>query len=337
MRRILFAALLAGILATSPLAAARRTTVKLATLAPDGSVWHRALEEMGADWQETSDGAVRVVIYPGGVSGDESDMIRKMRIGQLQGASISVVGLAQIEPSFKALAIPLFYDSYEEFFEVREALRPLLEQRLRDKGFVMLGWGLGGWVHVFTKEPVASLDGLRRVKMFTSAGDDRWVKWWKDNGFHPVPLAATDIMTGLQTGMIDGLPTTPLASLTLQWFRQVPYMVDVGLAPLVGATVLSESAWERLPEDLRDELLAAARETEATLDSEVPALDRDAVEQMKERGLTVVSVGDPQRWSKEAARLIETMRAEMVPGDAFDRALKTRDRYRNDRGPGPTE
>ena len=240
--------LLAAALAALPAAAASPIVIKLSTAAPEGTVWHQGLERMADDWKRTTDGRVTARIYAGGIAGDEPDMIRKMRLGQIHAASISIIGLSNIDDAFDVFSIPMFYDSYDELYHVMGQLEPAMRQRLEERGFVLLGWGIGGWVHVFTKRPVTRFDDLRDIKMFVSAGNAAWVRYWKKSGFRPVPLATTDVLTGLQTGLIDGLPSTPLAALSLQWFRQAPNMLDLGLAPLVGATVVSRKTWERLGE-----------------------------------------------------------------------------------------
>ncbi len=214
------------------------TTVKLASLAPDGSVWDLAIEEMGAEWAEATDGRVRLRVYPGGVAGDEPDVVRKMRIGQLHAAALTVGGLIEIDDAFRVFSIPMFFDSYDELYYVLEPMTPELSRRLDEKGYVLLNWAHAGWVHLFSTEPLSGLEQLKRAKLFVGAGDDRAVQWWKNNGYRPVPLATTDILTGLQTGMIEALPSPPLAALLLQWYRHAPHMLDLGLAPLVGATIV---------------------------------------------------------------------------------------------------
>ncbi len=320
---------LAVLLALAGAAAAPATTLKLATLVPDGSVWDQVLKEMGAEWQRVTGGRVELRVYPGGVAGDEPDVVRKMRIGQLHAASLSVTGLSEIDPAFGVFAIPLFFDSYEELFFVVERLEPLLARRLEEKGFVLLQWGHGGWVHIFSRRPVRRLDDLKRQKIFVWAGDDRAVQTWRDNGFHPVALAATDILTGLQTGMIDALPSTPLIALSLQWFRQTPYMHELGLAPLVGATVATKRAWDRLEPADREAMLTAARAAEKRFEKEIPAQDRRAVEAMTERGLEVVTSDVPAEWREAAETFAQYVRGGDLPQDVYRQALAARDLYRS--------
>lgn len=333
-RSIPMVAILAGMLFGA--AADARTTLKLATLVPDGSVWHEGLMGMGEAWREATGGEGVLRVYPGGVAGDEPDMVRKMRTGQLQAASLTASGLMKIDDAFAVLAMPLFYESYDELWYIADVLEPVMRARLEERGFVLVHWGLGGWVHIFSKRPIARVEDLKKVKMFASAGDDDWVQLWKGRGYEPVPLAMTDIQTGLQTGLIEGLPTTPLASLSLQWFRHVPYMYETGLAPLIGATIVTKAAWERMSEAERTALREAGQTLEARLRHEVPDQDRRAVEEMKKRGLTVTPV-DPtpsarEAWDRESRALVDYMRSQMVPPDIFDRAVKAREAFRAEHG-----
>ena len=332
MKRIaLLAGLLLLTLGLATRAAEAATVIKLATLVPDGSVWDKALKQMGADWKERSDGRVTLRIYPGGVAGDEPDVVRKMRIGQIHAASLTVTGLSEIDPAFKVFTIPLFYDSYEELLFVLKAMEPYLAAKLEARGFVFVHWGHAGWVHLFSKDPIRRIADLKQQKLFVWAGQDDMVQWWKRSGFKPEALAATDIMTGLQTGMIEVLPTTPLAALNLQWFRQTPYMNELGLAPLVGATVITQKAWKKISAADQKALLAVARRTEEQLEKGIPQQDREAVEAMTKRGLEVIAVTDDTEWREAAAEFADTMRGAVVPAEAFDRALAERSRFRSNK------
>jgi TRAP-type C4-dicarboxylate transport system substrate-binding protein len=315
-------------LAGAGAARAQKVNLKLATLVPEGTVWHGILSEMGSEWSKVSGGQVQLTIYPGGVAGDEPDAVRKMRIGQLQAATLTVAGLGQIDPAFRVFQVPLFFASYEELYAVLDQLRPTFEQRLKDKGFVLVHWGHAGWVHLFSKQPVQSIQDLKAQELFVWAGDDQMVQWWKKNGYKPVALAATDILTALETGMIKALPTTPLAALSLQWYRSVPNMMGTGIAPLVGATVVTTKAWEKIPEAERAKLAAAAKKAEQRLGKEVPAQDAQAVEEMKKRGLTVTTVRDEAEWKKAAEALGSTTRGDVVDTAIFDAAVAARDAYR---------
>jgi len=330
----LLAALPAALAA--PAAAAATTTVKLATLVPEGSVWDKELRSMGADWEKATGGRVSLRLYPGGVAGDEAAVVRRMRIGQLQGATLTAATLADLDPAFHVLAVPGFYASYDELFAVLDELAPSLAAKLDAQGYVLLNWGTVGWVHLFSRQPVHTPADLRDLKLWTAVGDEEMAQWWKKNGFRPVPLVATDIMTGLETGMIDTLPTTPLVALAYQWYRSTPYMLDRGFAPLVGATVLSKRTWSGLSEEDRAALRRSAQALEARLRRAIPEQDRAAVAAMEKRGLKLTRPRNAQEeaaWERESEAFAATMRQLMVPEEIFARATRARERFRQG-GPG---
>jgi TRAP-type C4-dicarboxylate transport system substrate-binding protein len=332
LRRAWFAlVVLAAIaLATGPLRA--QSVIRLATIVPDGSPWDKNLKQMAAEWQKDTGGRVTATVYSGGSQGDEPAVLRKMRLNSLQAASFTVVGLANIDGSFNVFNMPFFFESYDELHAVVAALTPTLKERLDQKGFVLLNWGHGGWLQVFSKTPVKTLADLKAVRLWTTAGDDGMTQWYKANGFQPRALALTDVLTGLTTGMIDALPTPPLAALAFQWNRQAPYMLDIGLAPMVGATVITKTAWNRVPEADRPALQASAAAVEKRLQGEVPTGEKLAVALMTQQGLTITKAEGPE-WKTEAEKLAATMRGQMVPPDIYDLALKARTTFRQQRQP----
>ena len=309
--------------------------IKLASLIPSGSFWDRAIRTMGAEWREATSGRVQLRVYPGGVAGDDSDVLRKMRIGQLQAATVTVSGLSDIDPAFALFEIPMFFDSYEELFHVLEAMGPDLEARLRAKGYILVHWAQAGWIYFFTTEAVETFEELQALEVFQWAGESRMEQLWRKHGFRPVPLAGTDIVMGLQTGLFKTLPSTPIAALSLQWFRSAPNMIDLGLAPLVGATLLDERAWEKLSPEDQVKVLAAGRAVGELFRAEIPRLDADAIREMQQRGLRVLKVtGTPREkaWTDAALAFAEDMREAFVPAEVFDQAVEIRDAYRRSVG-----
>lgn len=311
--------------------------IKLASLIPSGSYWDRALKTMGAEWREATSGRVQLRVYPGGVAGDDPDVLRKMRIGQLQAGTVTVSGLSDIDPAFALFEIPMFFDSYAELFHVFEAMGPDLEARLRAKGYILVHWAQAGWIYFFTTEPVETFDELQALEVFQWAGESRMEQLWRKHGFRPVPLSGTDIVMGLQTGMFRTLPSTPIAALSLQWFRSAPHMIDLGLAPLVGATLLDERAWKKLSSEDQARVLEAGRAVGELFRDEIPQQDENAIREMRERGLQVLEVAGTSReaaWTKAALAFADDMREAFVPADVFDQAVKIRDAYRADRAAG---
>lgn len=306
---------------------AQGASIRLATVVPDGSVWDKNLKQMAAEWKEATGGRVSITVYDGASQGDEPTVLRKMRLDALQAAGFTAGGLTSIDSSFALFEVPFFFESYDELNYVTDKLTPAIRTRVEAKGFVLLNWGHGGWTQLFTKRPVRSVADLKSIKLYTPAGNDRMVQWFKARGFEPRAMAMTDIMTGLTTGMIEGLPTPPLAALLFQWYRQTPFMLDIGLAPVVGATVITRKAWRGIPEADRPKLLQSAAGVETRLRVEVPKQDQSAVAQMAVRGLTVTKASGPE-WRAEADALAKTMRGQMVPQDVFDQAMKARDEFR---------
>ena len=312
--------------------AVAQTSVKLATLVPEGSIWDKNIKQMGEEWKTATDGRVTVTVYAGGAQGDEPTVLRKMRLDALQAAAFSAVGLGSIDAAFNVFDVPFFFDSYDELNYVTDKLTPVIRKRIEPKGFILLNWGQLGWAQVFTKKPVQTVDDLKKIKLFTSAGNDKMVQWFKANGFEPRAMAMTDIMTGLTTGMIDGMPSTPLAAMLFQWNRQTPYMLELGLAPIIGANVIMAKTWNTIPAADRSKLQAAADGVDQRLRVEVPKLDANAIAMMSKNGLTVTKATGPE-WKTQLENLTKTMRGEMVPADIYDLALKTRDEYRKTHPP----
>jgi TRAP-type C4-dicarboxylate transport system substrate-binding protein len=311
-------------------AAAQNVLVKMATLVPDGSSWHLILKETAEEWRKLSRGKVSVRLFAGGVAGDDPDVVRKMRLGTLQAGVLTSVGVAEIDKSVYALGIPLMYRDYDEVYHVLEKMRPRLEASLEEKGFVVLNWADGGWVHFFAQEPVATPDDLRALKLFTWAGDPRSVEVWRSAGFNPVPLPATEIATALQTGLVNALGCPPQVAVISQYYNHAKNMTALPWQLLLGATLINKSTWERIPAELRPPLLEAARKAGMRLQAEIRKSGERDVEAMKKRGLNVVAVDAATRalWQKTAEELYPQVRGGIVPADAFDEALRLRDEYR---------
>ena len=327
MKTLRFAVAVA-LLASPALLVAQRANLRLGTILPANSVWDRALRQMASDWQEATDGRVRLQVR--GTTGDEATIIRRMRLNNPQVAALTLPGLTEVDESFNVFGIPFFFASDAEAVHVLEALTPLYRDKLAEQGLVLLGWGHGGWAHIFSAHPIRGIPDLQKAKLYTSAGDDGMVQWYKENGFQPVPLELTDVLMGLNTGLIDAYPSPPYGALVFQWYRQTSHMLDIPLSPVFGATVMTERAWARIDEADRAALLAAAAEMQAFLFDEVPRQDAEAVAEMQKRGLTLSSVGEPEVALLRAIvdTLTATWRGDRVPADIYDAALAARSAFR---------
>jgi TRAP-type C4-dicarboxylate transport system substrate-binding protein len=307
--------------------------VRLGTLAPSGSSWELILRRMGVDWAKATGGELRLRIYAGGSVGDESEMIRKMRIGQLQAAAISNAGLAEIDPGAYALMLPMMFSSYEEWDYVRQRVNPLLEEKLKEKGFAVLAWSDVGWVYFFTKSPMRTPSDLRAMKLAGSHTESRTIDIFKWAGFNPVPISTMDMMTGLQTGLIDSLYLPIILAEGSQYYRQAPYMTDMKWAPLQGAVVMHEKGWAELSEDQKTRVLRITHEVGEELRRTNREQEERSLQAMKSRGLDVVPVaGDVvNEWTEIVKKAYPRVRESLVPAAIFDEVERLRDEYRGSR------
>jgi TRAP-type transport system periplasmic protein len=314
-------------------AAVAQTTIRLASPAPLGSVWHKALKQFEADVRTATGGRV-VVRVIGAAQDDEATMISNMRIGRQHAASITAVGLASVDSVFNIFTIPMFFATYEEYRAVRTRMEPTIKQKLEAKGLVLLNWGDTGWVYLFSKNPAPNVDELRKQRLYTSAGDDQFVQLYKANGFNPRPLPFSEVQSGLMTGLLDAVPSTPLATLAFQWYRNVPHMLDIGVGPLAGATVVDAKTWGTIAEADRTQVLAVAKKIQDQLEKDVPAQDDQAKAEMVKRGLKVLTP-DPaaaKGFRDMADKFATSMRGTIVPADLYDQATRERDAFRKSRG-----
>ena len=322
--------------AVIPLSAGGAEIVRLSTLVPAGTSWHKALLDMGNTWNRDTGGRVTLTVFPGGQQGDESTAIKKMRTDILQASFLSNVGLAELDEAFNVFGMPFFIETPEEEAAVERKLTPVIQQRLEAKGFHLLCWGNAGWVQVFSKKPLKSLAEVKNAKLYSTKGADKWYQWYVSNGFHPVPLLPADVPTQLKlgTGLIDTAPYPPYLAMTLRVFDDAKYMLDLKLAPLTGALLISQSAWNRISVEDRAKLTAAAQALETRVRAEAPAQDAESVKVMSSRGLQVTTL-DPKalgEFRAAASQLVSTMRGSMVPGDIYDMAVAERDAVRKSKG-----
>jgi TRAP-type C4-dicarboxylate transport system substrate-binding protein len=313
------------------IARAQDQTVKLGTLAPEGSAWHDITRDMAESWKKATDGKVVFRIYAGGVAGDEPDMVRKLRIGQLHAAALTGAGLSEIAPEINGVQLPMLVRTYAELDHVMAKLAPHFEKALKEKGFTVLNWGDAGWVHFFSKKPVVTVDDLRKTKLCVWAGSNVDVAVWKDAGVQPVPLAATEIHTGLESGLVNAFSTTPLAALSFQWFGSAKNMTDLRWAPLIGATVISTKKWEQLPASARPVLLKAAKESGERLKTETRKLGDEAVTAMKKHGLAVHAVPEAATamWESQARAAWPKIMGNSIPEDLVKEIEKLLAEYRD--------
>ena len=224
----------------------RPIIIKLATVAPEGTEYYNLLLEMGQRWQQETNGQIQLRIYPNGVVGGERDTIRKMRVGQIQASAMSSIGLAELTDQIQAFTLPMGFKNYNEIDRVKNAMFGDISDGLSQSGFKLLFLVDIGWVYWFSTEEISVPQDLMDAKIYTTAGDYVTVELFKKFGFNAVPVSETDILTSLQTGMINSMQTVPILSLSSGWSALMPNMLDLKWGAFVGAVIVDERVWKKI-------------------------------------------------------------------------------------------
>ncbi len=232
-------------------AAATSYVLKFATLAPEGTSWMNVIDAWATQVAKASGGRLKFKLYPGGVMGDEPDMVREIRLGELQGAAFTGHGIGEIYSPARVLEIPFLFHNYAEVDSVRDQLLPQIRQGFRRHGFVLLGFMDTGFMYVFSRVPVGSLQALKARRVWMWEGDPLERAFFKVSGVPPVPLGLPDVYTSLSTGLIDTEMAPPFGAIAFQWFTKTPFMVDMPLADGIGGLIVTRSFFDRLPADLQ--------------------------------------------------------------------------------------
>jgi TRAP-type C4-dicarboxylate transport system substrate-binding protein len=314
---------LAGVvclLGASRLAGAAAYELKVATVAPAGTSFHRHFEDFGAQCALAPGGGVALNIFPG-TQGGEPTIVRRMRGNALQGAMLTGIGLSQIDESVTALQLmPMAFQSWDEVDFVRTKLEPRLDRIFLDKNYIILFWGDAGWVRVFSTAPVLSLGDLKSRRVFASSGAPKALEMLT-NYYKPVEMEPDNILLSLRNGMIDVVPIPPFLANFIQVATKAKYMLDVRWVPVVGAMVVTKSAWDKLPPPTQVYIREASRKAGERIRADSRREDDEAVKAMVQKQGLKVSVLSPaadQAWRAEMERISPQIRGNIVPADMFD-------------------
>jgi TRAP-type C4-dicarboxylate transport system substrate-binding protein len=303
---------------------AKKVIVKMATLAPEGTEWHGLLVDLGQQWTKATDGEVRLRIYPGGVVGDEADMIRKMRIGQIHGAAITNEGITEINPYFTAFYMPMLYQSYDEVDFVRAKLNDDLISVTEENGFKILTMVDVGWAYWFSTKPVYIPDDLKKTKIFIWAGDYKSTALYEKHGYQPVPLAMTDVLSGLQTGLINSIGFNPMYALSQQLFGIADNMLNMKWGNLTAAVIIDNRTWNRIKPKHQKAMLEIAQKIGEGFQEKNRHETDKAVEVMKEYGLTVNTPSPEQvvEWKSLIEKMYPDIRGSLIDAPVFDKLMQ---------------
>jgi TRAP-type C4-dicarboxylate transport system substrate-binding protein len=315
LSRYIFLLTIFLILSVTPLAS---LTVKLGSLAPVGSPWEKALRRMASEWRTITEGEVDLKIFMGGIAGGEEDMLRKVKIGQLHAAAITALGVAELSPDIAVLSVPFLIQTEEELDRILEKASPLFEEAIEREGFKVLTWSKSGWLHFFAKKSIVYPEDLKAQRLTIPNADPDILQTWRVLGFKALPLSLPDILSGLQSGMVDAFYAPPLVAAVYQWFSVANNMSPIRLAPVMGAIVIGKSTWNRIPERWRAQLLESVRRVEADLYGEIQDLERESLVLMQRNGLDVNDLPEDaeERWQKAIEEGFD-----IVVGKSFSREI----------------
>ena len=314
--------------------------LKFATLAPPGSAWMNLLEEWGETVKTGSNGRLLFKFYPGGVQGDEPEVLKKMRFNQLQGGAFTGYGIGRMYSPARVMELPFLFRTVEEIDHVRAHFMPEFRKGFRDNGYELVGWMEVGFVHMFSKQPIHSLEEMKSRRVWLWQGDPIGQAFFKASGISPIPLSIVDVYTSLSTGLIDTVYAPPLGAIALQWFTKTKYVSSISLTNGMGGLIVSRRFFDRLPDDLQTILHESGKEVGEKLVTATRIDNERALAELKQRGLIFIEPGDGMSETdllklrdRAAAELVES---DYLPAAVFEKTRTLLEQYRSGEMSGST-
>lgn len=272
-----------------------QTKIRFATVAPEGSTWMKVMRTYAKAVEDATNNEIKFKIYPGQVAGDEKDVLRKIRIGQLDSGGFTGAALGEISPEVRIMDSPFLFKSYEEVDFIADQYFDYFSKKFEEKGFILLGWAEVGFVYVFTNKPINALEDMSGVKMWMWEGDPIAEATFRAFDISPIPLSITDVLTSLQTNLINGVYISPYACTVVQWHTKVKYMLDLPLADSNGAILISKKKFNKLSESQQKKLRQLSREHFGQLTLMSRKDNAESLELLKETGITFTTIEDQNK------------------------------------------
>ncbi len=326
------AAGLIGILGLFLVAGAEAKTLKIATVVPDGSSWMQEMRQAAKEIKTRTNGRVKLKFYPGGIMGNEQTVLRKMRVGQLHGGAFTTGALAPSFPDVELYSLPMLFRSYEEVDYLRERLDGRIIEGLEEAGLVPLAIGDNGFAYILSKQPIRRVSDFGGKKVWILENDIMSRATLNIAGVSPVPLSLADVYTGLQTGLIDTVAGPPMGVIAFQWHTKVKYLTDVPLMYLVGIFAIDKRAFSKLSLGDQAILREVVAATNARLDADSRASEKNAMEALKKQGIEFVSATSPEeieRWRRITQEAEAELRKKKIYSeDLFEEIHRILEEYR---------
>jgi TRAP-type C4-dicarboxylate transport system substrate-binding protein len=312
-------------------AGARPLTIKLASLVPETSPWGAALNKMAGNVKAETNGAVDIIVYHGGVAGGEADVLRKLRLNQIQAAILTSFGLNEITPQVLALSCPFLIRGNEELDYVLEKLKPVLEEKINQSGFQTIAWSKVGFVSFFSKVPARTPAEMKKLKLGTSETETTLLNVFKSMGYQLVPQSMDQVLIDFNTGRVDAVYQEPLSAAAFQLFATAKYMMNFPIAPFMGGIFMNQTAWRTIPEQYRSVVLKHAKVAETEIDTQLESLKTDALAMMTANGLTVYDLTPEEQamWINDTEAAIPRLVGSMFDADMYRRITDILKEYRS--------
>ena len=317
-------------LAVFPLSAQKKVTLKLASLVPENTPWGQALNRMAVDWAKATNGEVELIIYHGGSAGDEAVSLRKLNLNQIQIALFTSMGLNQIVPEILSLSYPLLIQNNEEFEVVLTKLRPELDRKIQEKNYITLAWAKGGWLNLFSKRPIFTPADLRGQKLGSNPDELEMMQAFRAMGYQAIPVGFNDTLVALNSSQIEAIYMSPIQVAAGQWFGVAPQMASLNIAPFMGALVMNQAAWRRIPEKYRPAIQAICKRLENEINNSVASLEKTAINTMVQHGLKInqLSPQNMKEWQDDIARNESKLAGPIFNNDIYRKIVVILDEYR---------
>jgi TRAP-type transport system periplasmic protein len=313
--------LLAVLLCCCTSVQAQTTTLKIASIAPEGSAWMREMRAAAEAVEAATDGRVRLRYYPGGVMGDDATVMRKVRLGQLQGGAFSISELSTVHSDVMLYSLPFLFRERSEIDAVRAELDAKLEAGLEGAGWQMLSLSGIGFAYLMSSRPIDSFEALQQRKIWIPRNDQISERAFRRAGIAPIPLPLPDVFTALQTGMIDTVGNTPAGAIALQWHSRLRYLLDLPASYVIGIVAVDRRAWQRIDQADRQRVLQLFRAAGQRIDADNLRSDKEALAALAGLGVEIVppSAEDAARWRRIGDEVTDQLHAEgRISGELLD-------------------
>ena len=304
--------------------------IKMATLAPEGSSWMKTFNLWNNEVMKKTENRVQFRIYPGGVLGDETDMLRKMKIGQIQGAVFTAGGLSALFKEIDVLQIPFLFQKYEEVDVVLRKMDAFFRKGFEENGYILLGWSEAGFIYLMSTIPISSVADLKRAKVWTWEESPMSKAIFDEAGVSAIPLSVTDVLVGLQTGLVEVVYAPPTGAISLQWFTKVRYMTDVPLAYLAGGMVVRKDTFKQIPPPYQNFILETSQTHLDQLKTVTRNENREAIKVMIKQGVKIVTPSNEQidEFKRLSNKAISHIRGQSFSKKVLDEVTSILEAYR---------